>query len=109
MMTKFYYAFFLFLLGISFQNIAAQDTIRLTNPSFEGLPGNGLTPKGWRDCGLNGESPPDIQPGGGFNVRTPPFEGVTYLGMVCRDNMTNEQVCQKLIRNWSRVNVIDLA
>jgi hypothetical protein len=98
MMTKFYQALFLFLIGISFQNIAAQDTIRLRNPSFEDDPKNSVSPKGWLDCGFEGETPPDVQPGGGYEVSRPAVDGMTYLGMVCRDNRTNEKVSTRLSR-----------
>ncbi len=92
------------LFSISFVVLFAQlDTIHFANPSFEGNPiegrllGNPL-PKGWRDCGFRGETPPDVHPvrGGNFSVSKEPADGNTYIGMVTRDNDTWEQVSQKL-------------
>ena len=80
-------------------NLQAQSTlIYLENPSFEEQPRAGLEPSGWRDCGQSGESPPDIQPYGGFGVTRPAAEGSTYLGLVVRDNKTWEGISQKLSR-----------
>lgn len=76
----------------------AQDTeiIYLENPSFEGQPRPGTTPESWADCGQMQESPPDIQPYGGFNVTRPAQDGKTYVGFVTRDNKTWEGVSQRL-------------
>lgn len=73
----------------------AQKEIRLDNPSFEDTPAHSQTPQGWFNCGHPGESPPDVQPGA-FNVTRPPSHGRTYLGLVVRDNETNEAVGQRL-------------
>ncbi len=70
-------------------------TISFVNPSFEGIPKAGETPNGWYDCGKSEETPPDIQPGA-FAVTKPPSQGNTYLGLVVRDNETNEGVGQRL-------------
>ncbi len=72
--------------------------IKLDNPSFEGVPQATFSPRGWYDCGFAGETPPDIQAGDGsiFSVVLRPKEGNTFLGMVVRDNFTNERVGQKL-------------
>jgi len=51
---------------------------------------------GWFYCDDAGESPPEIHPGGFFNVTKAPYDGHTYLGMVVRDNGTNEGVGQRL-------------
>ena len=76
---------------------AQATTIKLENPSFEDEPGAAHTPKGWLDCGFDGESPPDVQPGGSFMVTPKPAKhGKTYLAMVTRDNSTWEAVGQKL-------------
>lgn len=72
------------------------DPILLSNPSFEDMPRHSKPPRGWIDCGYPGESPPDIQPSGTFNVTRPASEGNTYLGMVVRDNDTWESVSQRL-------------
>jgi outer membrane protein OmpA-like peptidoglycan-associated protein len=76
----------------------AQETqvIYLENPSFEDQPRPGRTPDGWADCGHSQESPPDIQPYGGFNVTRPAQDGRTYVGLVTRDNKTWEAVAQRL-------------
>ncbi len=80
--------------GIS---VLAQDTIQLRNPSFEAkMPGIvGLVPEGWLNLGAALESPPDIQPGC-FGVTLPPQDGMTYLGLVVRENNTVEKVSQQL-------------
>ncbi len=71
--------------------------IQLTNPSFEDLAKGGQTPVGWYNCGNAAESPPDIQPGS-FSVTKAASNGSTYLGLVVRDNETNEAVGQRLSR-----------
>lgn len=86
----------LFLLGLCVFSAQSQDTIYLTNPSFEDRPGASRPPRGWIDCGFENETPPDVQPTGGFNVTRPAFDGDTYMGMVVRDNDTWEAVTQKL-------------
>jgi hypothetical protein len=71
--------------------------ISLTNPSFEdGFSLPGQPPKGWYDCGFEGESPPDVLPAPFFAVTKEPDKGFSYLGMVTRDNYTFEAVGQKL-------------
>ena len=74
---------------------AQSKRIKLLNPSFEGRPTIAVPPPNWSDCGMLGESPPDIQPGA-FEVRTKANDGLTYLGMVVRDNETWEAVGQRL-------------
>ena len=73
-----------------------EDPILLSNPSFEDMPRHSKPPRGWIDCGFPGESPPDIQPSGTFNLTRPAQDGNTYLGMVVRDNDTWESVSQRL-------------
>lgn len=79
------------------------DTIKLTNPSFEGNPLEGgrlnaNLPKGWIDCGFRGQTAPDVHPvlGGNFSVSKGASDGQTYMGMVVRDNDTWERISQKL-------------
>jgi outer membrane protein OmpA-like peptidoglycan-associated protein len=79
-------------------NAAPEETIYLENPSFEDIPRAGMQPAGWMDCGGLGETPPDVQPYGGFRVTRTPQHGNTYLGLVTRDNGTFEGVAQKLSR-----------
>ena len=75
----------------------SQETpIYLTNPSFEDLPRHSTAPRGWIDCGFNGESAVDVHPSGTFAVVKQPQDGNTYLGMVVRDNDTWEMVSQPL-------------
>lgn len=92
---SFYLLTFLFLAGLSAK--AQQDSIiYLTNPSFEDIPRHSTPPRGWIDCGFNGESDVDIHPSGTFSVVKQPKDGNTYLGMVVRDNDTWERVSQPL-------------
>lgn len=73
-----------------------QDTISLSNPSFEDYPRAGKPPTGWYDCGFPGETPPDVQPDATFSVSKPASNGDSYMGMVVRDNDTWESVSQRL-------------
>lgn len=89
---------------------SAQDTpIKLNNPSFLDIAHAGgdqfnRGPRGWQDCGAPGETPPDVQPNPRvafgekpyFNVTLPAQDGPTYMGMVVRDNDTQEAVSQRL-------------
>ncbi len=77
---------------------AQEEPIKLTNPSFEDLPHHSKPPRGWIDCGFDGETPVDVQPNGTFSVTKPADEGNTYIGMVVRDNDTWEAVSQRLSR-----------
>ncbi|MFK7933682.1 MAG: OmpA family protein [Saprospiraceae bacterium] len=82
-------------------NMAQADLpIELNNPSFEDMPRHSKAPRGWYDCGSPFESPPDVHPthDAAFNVNRAPFSGDTYLGLVVRDNDTNEAVGQRLKR-----------
>ena len=72
------------------------EPIYLNNASFEDMARHSKQPRGWFDCGDEGESPPDVQPYGGFEVSKAAVEGETYLGMVVRDNETYEAVGQRL-------------
>lgn len=84
-------------LGMVFPSQAQEsEIIYLENPSFEDNPRPGKVPMGWKDCGDRAESPPDIQPYGGFQVTRPAQDGRTYLGLVSRDNKTWEAVAQQL-------------
>lgn len=86
---------FLFLGTISMTG--QEEAIYLNNPSFEDMPRHSKAPRGWRDCGFPGESPPDVQPSGTFmTIDKPAIDGSTYLGMVVRDNDTWERVSQRL-------------
>jgi outer membrane protein OmpA-like peptidoglycan-associated protein len=74
-----------------------EELIYFANPSFEDLPKCCEAPSAWYDCGKPEESPPDIQPGS-FQVTKTPSHGETYVGLVVRDNETNEGVGQRLSR-----------
>lgn len=74
----------------------AQQIIHLSNPSFEDMPRHSKQPQGWFDCGDYNESPPDVQPHGGFGVTKMAHEGNTYVAMVVRDNGTTEAIGQNL-------------
>ncbi len=83
------------LFGI--KSIISQDIIVLKNPSFEDPLGQLDNSSEWTDCGFEDESPPDIQPSGMWMPHPiAAFDGMTYLGMVTRDNETWESVGQKL-------------
>lgn len=73
-----------------------EGVITLINPSFEDMPRHSKPPRGWFDCGVPGETPPDVQPSGTFSVTKPAVNGDTYLGMVVRDNDTWEMVSQRM-------------
>lgn len=84
------------LLGMTLFWAKAQQ-ITLPNTSFDlDTPGHSKTPRGWMSCGWSTESPPDILPDGTFQVTMPAFDGVTYLGLVTRDNGTWEAVGTRL-------------
>jgi outer membrane protein OmpA-like peptidoglycan-associated protein len=97
-MIKQYFHFIVIALVFSTTIGFAQKpvVIKLDNPSFEDYPQAAHVPQGWFDCGFASESPPDIQPGGFFQVNKRPFHGITYVGMVVRDNNTWESIGQRL-------------
>lgn len=69
--------------------------LSLDNPSFEDDTKCCTVPTGWIDCGQLGETPPDVQPGY-FSAEQQAIDGDTYLGMVVRDNSTQETISQLL-------------
>ena len=87
-----------FLLCLGGWMLSAQPAvpIPLKNPSFEDAPHHSHTPKGWENCGFEGESPADVHPSGEFGVDKSAAHGKTYLGMVVRDNDSWECVGQRL-------------
>ncbi|MEN9610209.1 MAG: hypothetical protein RLZZ628_1023 [Bacteroidota bacterium] len=95
-MIKRFLQFSLLLAGFAPFSLAAQQIIKLDNPSFEDFPQPAHTPAGWLDCGFASETAPDVQPNPQFQVTKPAKEGKTYLGMVVRDNNTWEAVGQRL-------------
>ncbi|MDX1939491.1 MAG: hypothetical protein SFU99_03010 [Saprospiraceae bacterium] len=88
--------FLLILTPFLHSDITQPEPILLQNPSFEGTPGFSRLPYGWFYCGEMGESPPDVHPSGNFGVEQAPQHGSTYIGMVVRDNNTQEGVSQWL-------------
>jgi len=73
-----------------------EEVIELYNASFDDMPRAGQAPRGWLNCGWPDESPPDTQPDATFSVYQKPSDGISYLGMVTRDNDTWESVGQRL-------------
>jgi len=101
---------FMAILFVLVGPLSAQDEpIKLKNPSFLDIAHRGgdkfnRGPRGWQDCGAFGETPPDVQPNPNiafgdkpfFDVTLPAQDGPTYMGMVVRDNDTQEAVSQRL-------------
>lgn len=65
----------------------------LNNPSFEGEPGDAVTPAGWAAC--NDFSTPDIMPGT-WGVYLEPSHGKTYVGLITRVDGSTEGIGQAL-------------
>ncbi len=77
-------------------DLISQTIIDIQNPSFEDIPHAGNinssgkrspVPKSWFDCGVIHfpfETPPDIHPGGFFDVTHAPSHGNSYLGLAIR-------------------------
>ncbi len=81
---------------------AQTTSIQFSNPSFEDFPRASSPPIEWYNCGFQGESPPDVQPDPTFNVTKQAYDGATYLGMVVRDNDTQESVSQRLSQPFQK-------
>lgn len=80
-----------------FFSLAAQEgIIKLRNPSFEDTPRHSKPPRSWYNCGPKGESPPDLHPSKSFEVKSLPYDGKTFVGMVTRDNNTWEGLAQHM-------------
>ncbi len=91
------------LFAVLTTSLTGQDTIYLTNPSFEDIPHQGSSDypyiRDWTDCGpmrFPRETPPDIHPRNFWDVTARPFHGSTYLGLVARYNETYEGLSQRL-------------
>ena len=69
-------------------------------------------PEGWIDLGMEGETPPDIQPGS-WGVKMKAKHGKKYLGLVVRDNYSWEGVGQlleeRMIQDSTYTFSLDLA
>ena len=91
----------------------AQTAIHLKNPSFEfDKRQAGKVPEGWIDLGMEGETPPDIQPGF-WGVKMKAKDGKKYLGLVVRDNYSWEGIAQvlegRMIKDSTYTFSLDLA
>lgn len=87
--------YFLLLFTIAFSFVfQAENSIRLENPSFEGMPQDATVPSGWMPCAA--ETTPDILPGV-WGVYQEASDGDTYMGLITRDNGTFESVGQRLM------------
>jgi hypothetical protein len=108
MILRFRSLTFLWCVVLAAQVLPAQEMIQWKNPSFEelehrpgsnfmvGTYGDGMIASvDWKHVSVFGETPPDVQPGQ-FGVRLAAKQGNTYLGMVTRDNNTQEGVYQYL-------------
>ncbi len=67
--------------------------IRLENPSFEDIPKDATTPRGWNACGKY--STPDILPGF-WGVEMKPAHGKTFIGLIVREDNSWEYISQQL-------------
>ena len=90
------HSLFILLVLLPFLLQSQAGEIALYNPSFEDIPRSSSPPRGWIDCGFPGETPPDVQPSGDWEVFRPAYHGHSYLGMVARENNTWESVGQRL-------------
>lgn len=70
-------------------------SIPLENPGLEALPSERFRMAGWASWGKG--ATPDIQPGL-WGVDTPPGEGLSYLGLVAREDRSTEGIRQQLPR-----------
>jgi len=89
-LTHFLIAVLLFCTSV----LSAQSEY-ISNPSFEGRPGQGYSPPGWIYC--NSISTPDTQP---YDTGIPPTDGFSYLGLVMRNLIEpkNEDVGTLLLK-----------
>ncbi len=88
-------ATFIILSLFVFSKTIGQTTMRLANPSFEGIPKHSTLPFGWGECKVGDASAPDTQPGS-WGVTQAAKEGSTYISLVVRENETTEAISQKL-------------
>ena len=86
----------LFLILIFAFFAQAQDSISIQNASFEGeeLGSPGTIPQGWIGCKMG--TTPDIMPGV-WGVLTPPSHGQGYIGLITREDGSNESIGQRLV------------
>ena len=67
--------------------------VQLTNASFEGVPVDATMPRGWFGC--TSGTTPDILPGP-WDVTLSPYHGISYLGLITREEGSWESVGQQL-------------
>lgn len=73
---------------------AGDPPILFENPSFEGSPEQSACPPGWAGSGPN--NTPDTQPGA-FGVQSPDAkDGLTYIGLVAREDGSRESIGQQI-------------
>ncbi|MEL6968930.1 MAG: gliding motility-associated C-terminal domain-containing protein [Bacteroidota bacterium] len=77
----------------------------VVNGTFSGAIGTTSLPFGWVNC--DEESSVEIQPGL-WSVNLPPYDGDSYLGMVCRgENELVPNSCEEILRDLSEPLDID--
>lgn len=67
-------------------------SITLNNPSFEDEPADATTPMGWFEC--TNSTTPDIFPGY-WGVYEEASDGDTYIGLIIREDRSNEAIGQR--------------
>jgi len=90
--------------------IGNAQSITLNNPSFEDEPADATTPMGWFEC--TDSTTPDIFPGY-WGVYEEASDGDTYVGMIIREDRSNEAIGQRTSAKMETTNcykfTIDLA
>lgn len=84
---------FVFISWFSAKQSQPGQFINFPNPSFEGQPGEGKTPGGWKSNTPG--STPDIFPGA-WGLKFEAQHGSTCLGLVVRDDGTSENITAQL-------------
>lgn len=86
------------LTGFAASFLGAQPLF-LRNPSLEDpRPRPAKLPSGWFTCAPVSYSLPDLHPAGVFQVKTKPYHGRSYAGMVVRPDGSGERICQELVQ-----------
>ncbi len=87
----------LFLILLTHFFAQAQDSIPILNGSFEGEKSgtHSTMPQAWMGCKMG--TTPDILPGA-WGVLTPPSHGQSYIGLITRDDGSNEAIGQRLLQ-----------
>ena len=101
MMKKIIYRLYFAFILVAHWNLSAQELLRNGTFAQGGTLQNVYVQHGilewWGSTGKN-ESPPDVHTAftGYWGVQQHPYEGDTYVGLVCRPNGTSEFIYQKL-------------